>query len=167
MADLFDNVCTYCKSLSGVECINNDERCKFREGDDGCKIENITGEVPILWDDEDRESINKVLAEHHISIENDNGIENDNDGYSTSQKHYIAKSPIEFMQTLMSKEMFVGFCIGNTVKYLMRAPFKGQLRSDLDKARQYSWWASLARKGKVVDPSEPVPKDFKTRVFIC
>lgn len=160
MADLFDDVCAYCKSFNGVGCMTNDERCKFRE-DDGCKIENITDNIPVLWDDKDRESINKSLAEHHISIENDNA------GYSVSQKHYVAKSPIEVMQTLMSKEMFVGFCIGNTVKYLMRAPFKGQLRSDLDKARQYSWWASLARKGKVVDPSEPVPKDFKTRVFIC
>ena len=56
MADLFDNVYTHCKSFNGAECINNGERCKFREGD-GCKIENITGEVPILWDDEDRESI--------------------------------------------------------------------------------------------------------------
>ena len=167
MADLFDNVYTHCKSFNGAECINNGERCKFREGDDGCKIENITGEVPILWDDEDRESINKVLAEHHISIENDNGIENDNNGYSTSQKHYMTQSPIEFMQTLMSKEMFIGFCIGNTIKYLARAPFKGQYASDINKARQYSWWASVARKGKKVNPSEPVPKDFKTRVFIC
>ena len=57
MADLFDNVYTHCKSFNGAECINNGERCKFREGDDGCKIENITGEVPILWDNEDRESI--------------------------------------------------------------------------------------------------------------
>lgn len=167
MADLFDEVKEYCESFGDFKCEKNGKTCKFDKSAGGCVMSDITGEMPIHWSDEDRESINKVLAEHHISIENDNGIENDNDGYSTSQKHYIAKSPIEFMQTLMSKEMFVGFCIGNTVKYLMRAPFKGQLRSDLDKARQYSWWASLARKGKVVDPSEPVPKDFKTRVFIC
>lgn len=167
MADLFDEVKKYCESFGDLKCEKNGEKCKFDRSADKCVMIDITSEVPTLWDDEDRESINKVLAEHHISIKNDNGIENDNDGYSAAQKHYVAKSPIEFMQTLMSKEMFVGFCIGNTVKYLMRAPFKGQLRSDLDKARQYSWWASLARKGKVVDPSEPVPKDFKTRVFIC
>lgn len=161
MADLFDDVCAYCKSFGDDNCEINGEKCKFDKGADVCVMSDIIGEIPIYWSDGNREGINKALAKHNISIENDDA------GYSVSQKHYVAKSPIEFMQTLMSKEMFVGFCIGNTVKYLMRAPFKGQLRSDLDKARQYSWWASLARKGKVVDPSEPVPKDFKTRVFIC
>ncbi|MGM9580936.1 MAG: DUF3310 domain-containing protein [Anaerovibrio sp.] len=161
MGDLFDDVCTYCKSFGDDDCEENGTKCKFDKGVDGCAMVELTGEMPMFWSDEDRESINKTLSEHHTSIESGGA------GYSISQKHYVAKSPIEFMQTLMSKEMFVGFCIGNTIKYLMRAPFKGQFSSDFDKARQYSWWASLARKGKVIDPSEPVPKDFKTRVFIC
>lgn len=164
MADLFDEVKKYCESFGDFKCEKNGKACQFDRSEPykpGCRIDDITGKKPMHWDENNRDVINKALDEQNINVADDNA------GYSTSQKHYITQSPIEFMQTLMSKEMFIGFCIGNTIKYLARAPFKGQYASDINKARQYSWWASVARKGKKVNPSEPVPKDFKTRVFIC
>lgn len=87
------------------------------------------------------------------------------DGYAVNQKHYKAKTPIEFMQTLMTKEQFMGFCIGNTIKYLMRADYKGQHDSDINKAKQYYYWACLAKHDKQVDPSEPVPEGVKPSIF--
>lgn len=87
------------------------------------------------------------------------------EGYAVNAKHYVAKSPIEFMQSVMTKEQFMGFCIGNTIKYLMRADYKGQHDSDINKAKQYSYWACLAKHDKKVDPSEPIPEGVHPRVF--
>lgn len=88
-----------------------------------------------------------------------------NDGYSTSQKHYKARSPIETMQLLMTPEQLYGFCIGNAIKYRMRAEDKGQYESDMNKARQYTYWARLAKNMVPIDPAEGVPSCFKNRLF--
>ena len=65
--------------------------------------------------------------------------------------------PIEFMQTVMTPEQFRGFCIGNVVKYLARAPYKQQEASDKAKAKQYAYWADLAQQGRRIDPTVDVP----------
>ena len=80
-------------------------------------------------------------------------------GTAKAAQHYIdsAMQPIEFMQTVMTPEQFRGFCIGNVVKYLARAPYKQQEASDIAKALQYAYWADLAQQGHRIDPTVDVP----------
>ena len=80
-------------------------------------------------------------------------------GTAKAAQHYIdsAMQPIEFMQTVMTSEQFRGFCIGNVVKYLARAPYKQQEASDKAKALQYAYWADLAQQGHRIDPTVDVP----------
>ena len=80
-------------------------------------------------------------------------------GTAKAAQHYIdsAMQPIEFMQTVMTPEQFRGFCIGNVVKYLARAPYKQQEASDKAKALQYAYWADLAQQGRRIDPTVDVP----------
>ena len=80
-------------------------------------------------------------------------------GTAKAAQHYIdsAMQPIEFMQTVMTPEQFRGFCIGNVVKYLARAPYKQQEASDKAKAKQYAYWADLAQQGHRIDPTVDVP----------
>ena len=44
---------------------------------------------------------------------------------------------IEYLQAKMTGEQFVGFCLGNALKYLSRAGKKGDFSEDLAKARWY------------------------------
>ena len=80
-------------------------------------------------------------------------------GTAKEAQHYIdsAMQPIEFMQTVMTPEQFRGFCIGNVVKYIARAPYKQQETSDKAKAKQYAYWADLAQQGHRIDPTVDVP----------
>ena len=80
-------------------------------------------------------------------------------GAAKAAQHYIdsAMQPIEFMQTVMTPEQFRGFCIGNVVKYLVRAPYKQQEASDKAKAKQYAYWADIAQQGHRIDPTVDVP----------
>lgn len=60
--------------------------------------------------------------------------------------------PIEYMEQILPgyDDSFVAFCVGNALKYLSRAPFKGTLLQDLKKARQYLNFAiDHIEKGKV------------------
>ena len=60
--------------------------------------------------------------------------------------HYatLRPQPIDVMRSWMSTEQFVGFCLGNCVKYAGRfnstVPHKGGIRS-LEKMRDYIEWA--------------------------
>ena len=55
-------------------------------------------------------------------------------------KHYDKKvQPIEYMQSVMTKEEFKGFCKGNVIKYLSRADQKGGI-NDYRKALVYMDW---------------------------
>lgn len=53
-------------------------------------------------------------------------------------KHYTNKEiePIDYMEDTLSKEGFIGFCIGNVLKYVSRYPHKNGLE-DLKKAKFY------------------------------
>lgn len=84
-------------------------------------------------------------------------------GTSKGQTHYInsAKQPVEVMQLLFTKEQFLGFLIGNYIKYKMRAGNKGDAEKDLNKANQYAYWYLLAKDNKMIEPiKDTVPNDF-------
>ena len=80
-------------------------------------------------------------------------------GYANEQKHYVAFTPIQVMQQLMNTDEFQGFCKGNTIKYILRANYKGQYHSDIQKAKQYMWWSEVAKTGKLIDPATDIPPE--------
>lgn len=83
---------------------------------------------------------------------------------SSKDEHYekSAMQPLQVMQVLMSKEQFLGFLLGNVIKYTMRADYKGQKESDKRKAKTYYYWYTLALDGAIIDPvKDRVGEDFK------
>ena len=46
---------------------------------------------------------------------------------------------IQVMQSVLSKEQFEGFLLGNEIKYRMRKDWKGQKEADERKARVYNY----------------------------
>lgn len=44
---------------------------------------------------------------------------------------------IDYLEAKLTSEQFVGFCLGNALKYLSRAGKKGDFSEDLAKARWY------------------------------
>lgn len=44
---------------------------------------------------------------------------------------------IDYLQAKLTHDQFVGFCLGNALKYLSRAGKKGDFSEDLAKARWY------------------------------
>ncbi len=83
------------------------------------------------------------------------------EGTAATQEHYkkAAMQPLQVMQTILSPEQFKGFLLGNVVKYLMRADFKGQTGADYGKARQYYYWYSLVKddESRKINPAEDIP----------
>lgn len=58
----------------------------------------------------------------------------------THPSHYggdTTYETIKVLQAWMTPEQFTGFCRGNAIKYLSRAGKKGDLTTDLEKARFY------------------------------
>ncbi len=53
--------------------------------------------------------------------------------------HYVSGGieTLDFIQAKLSKQEFHGYLLGNTIKYLSRARFKGQELSDYKKALFY------------------------------
>ena len=87
-------------------------------------------------------------------------------GVSAKQEHYqnSALQPIQVMQRIMSKEQFYGFLMGNFIKYSMRMSHKKSesVEKEKEKARQYAYWAELAKKDVIIDPIEhSVPPEFE------
>ena len=86
-----------------------------------------------------------------------------NDGTATNQEHYkkAAMQPIEVMQRLFTKEQFLGFLMGNYIKYEMRKDYKNSQEQDENKARQYAYWYTLAKKDIMIEPlKDSVPNEF-------
>ncbi len=76
--------------------------------------------------------------------------------------HYIKASmqPIQFLQMFLSKEAFIGFLIGNAVKYKARRNYKGSFEADTTKMRTYAYWKYLVEtKDKIIDPIKDIPSD--------
>ena len=82
-------------------------------------------------------------------------------------EHYQKASfqPIEYLQRLLSPEEFQAFCLGNEIKYMMRADFKGQRDSDLYKAKVYNYWRLLSINGTMINPTEHLPTDDYVYTF--
>lgn len=86
-----------------------------------------------------------------------------NNGTASNQEHYkkAAMQPIEVMQRLFTKEQFLGFLIGNYIKYEMRKDYKNSTEQDENKARQYAYWYTLAKQDIYIEPiKHTVPKEF-------
>ena len=56
-----------------------------------------------------------------------------------SPEHYTAGGieTIDVLEAKMTNEEFVGYCIGNTLKYLLRRHHKGASTQDIEKGRWY------------------------------
>jgi len=63
---------------------------------------------------------------------------------SVNPKHYFHPSGIEAIQITK----FETFLRGNILKYILRAPYKGEELQDLLKAQQYLEWEIERVKGK-------------------
>ena len=61
-------------------------------------------------------------------------IYNTTEEYTHSQEHYKKHKvePIEIIE-----DYNLGFCLGNCIKYILRAEYKGTKREDLEKAKWY------------------------------
>lgn len=60
----------------------------------------------------------------------------DNSDNVNHPKHYGgADNPFEPIKIIEYYDL--GFCLGNAIKYILRAPFKGNLEEDLKKAEWY------------------------------
>ena len=59
---------------------------------------------------------------------------------NNNNEHYkeCLIEPFYLMADLLTIEEFIGFIKGNTIKYAMRAPFKGQSEKDIEKYKYYS-----------------------------
>lgn len=62
--------------------------------------------------------------------------------------------PIELMQKVLTKEQFIGFLMGNVIKYCLRAGHKGSKEEDLKKASRYQEWLEEVREGWIINPRE-------------
>lgn len=59
-----------------------------------------------------------------------------------SPAHYTAGNieTIDYIRDKLTKEQFIGYCIGNVLKYVSRYRLKGG-KEDLQKAQVYLGWA--------------------------
>ena len=48
---------------------------------------------------------------------------------------------IDYIRAKLTEEQFVGYCLGNTLKYVSRASHKGNALEDYRKAQTYQGWA--------------------------
>lgn len=80
-------------------------------------------------------------------------------GAAVDQKHYqtAEKEPIEIMQMYFTSEMMHGFCLGNVIKYALRARFKGTEMKDIEKMAQYADWDVQVMRAEKIDPRKVHP----------
>lgn len=60
--------------------------------------------------------------------------------------------PIELMQMILTPEQFIGFLMGNIIKYSMRCGKKDAPEKELTKIRRYKAWLDQARNGEIINP---------------
>ena len=78
-------------------------------------------------------------------------------------KHYRLEGINEVLDVIryaLSEEEYLGFLKGNVIKYVLRAPYKGELKQDWEKA---SYYADLAKKfsDRISDEEKPDEEDFE------
>lgn len=87
---------------------------------------------------ESGESFSKLTR--HNSYEERPKEEKPSDDCVKSPDHYQLMDGIESIEIIarsMTKEQWKGFCLGNMLKYRIRAGKKGELQQDIDKADFY------------------------------
>lgn len=84
------------------------------------------------------------------------GTQSKEDGTAKGASHYQQAEVelIEIIQMYFTREMFLGFLIGNVIKYALRFRFKGQEGKDIAKMKQYAAWADIVSKGGEIKPRE-------------
>ena len=65
--------------------------------------------------------------------------------------------PIKIIRGVLTPEQLVGFYWGNAIKYLIRAPYKGQYETDMDKMTTYIKW--LKDLSEQETPNGNVPRN--------
>lgn len=83
----------------------------------------------------------------------------DKSGMAIAQAHYnqCEVEPIEVMQMYFTSEMMHGFCLGNVIKYALRARFKGTEMTDIEKMAQYADWDVQVMRAEKIDPRKVHP----------
>ena len=79
-------------------------------------------------------------------------------------KHYRLEGINEVLDVIryaLSEEEYLGFLKGNVIKYVLRAPYKGELKQDWEKA---SYYADLVKKfsDRISDEEKPNEEDCET-----
>ena len=64
---------------------------------------------------------------------------------------------IDIIRSSLGNEAFIGYCLGNVIKYRMRAGKKGDAAECLAKADQYAKWANEAAKAPEIFMLPPLP----------
>jgi len=64
------------------------------------------------------------------------------------QAHYVKMpvEPIKVIRGILSPEQLKGFYWGSAIKYLLRAPYKGQYDTDMEKMQVYVRWMKELEK---------------------
>lgn len=78
-------------------------------------------------------------------------------------KHYRLegiKEVLDVIRYVLSEEEYLGFLKGNVIKYVLRAPYKGDTFQDWEKA---SYYADLVKKSseRASDVEKPSEEDFE------
>ena len=83
-------------------------------------------------------------------------------------KHYRLegiKEVLDVIRYALSEEEYLGFLKGNVIKYALRAPYKGELEQDWEKA---SYYADLVKESseafakRAPDEEKPSEEDFES-----
>jgi hypothetical protein len=74
-------------------------------------------------------------------------------GSAQEAKHYMTGEyqPILIMQDKLTNDQFIGYLLGNVIKYSLRLNHKNQSRSDAGKCSQYAYWLCLAMDGEIIE----------------
>lgn len=87
----------------------------------------------------DKSKADDILGELHKGLDS---FKQGQKGTADAAKHYQhgKKQPIEIMRLLFDTDMMYGFLLGNAIKYVLRADYKGTRDEDMEKACQYILW---------------------------
>lgn len=73
---------------------------------------------------------------------------------------------IDYIKDKLTPDQFLGYCIGNTIKYISRFQKKGNPTEDLEKARVYLGWAIATQEEMDVmgSPADDKVKELEDEV---
>ena len=63
---------------------------------------------------------------------------------------------IDYIRDKLTTDQFIGYCIGNVIKYVSRYRLKGKPVEDLQKAEVYLGWAVDALNSVTDDPNDAI-----------